>query len=69
MTQAVGRREEEFVEVEAQEESPVNKHDLKEEDEENIQASMLLKQIKQGHIFEIEVLLKHIMHDQISEFS
>ena len=37
MTQAVGRREEEFVEVEAQEESPVNKHDLKEEDEEKVQ--------------------------------
>ena len=37
MTQDVGRREEEFVEVEAQEEIPVNEHDLKEEDEEKVQ--------------------------------
>jgi len=29
VTWVVGRREEEFVEVEAQEESPVNEHDLK----------------------------------------
>ena len=41
VTQAVGRREEEFVEVEAQEKSLVNEHDLKEEDEEK----SLLKEI------------------------
>jgi len=37
VTQAVGRREEEFVEVEAQEKSLVNEHDLKEEDKEKVQ--------------------------------
>ena len=36
-TQVMGRREEEFVEVEAQEESPVNEHDLEEEEEEKAQ--------------------------------
>ena len=37
VTQAMGRREEEFVEVEAQEESLVNEHDLKEEHKEKVQ--------------------------------
>ena len=32
----MGRREEEFVEVEAQEKSLVNEHDLKEEDKEKV---------------------------------
>ena len=36
VTQVMGRREEECVEVEAQEGSPVNEHDL-EEDEEKVQ--------------------------------
>ena len=37
VTQAMNRREQEIVEVDTQEESPVNKHDLEEEDEEKAQ--------------------------------
>ena len=37
VTQAMSRREEEIVKVDTQEESPVNEHDLEEEDEEKAQ--------------------------------
>jgi len=36
MNQAMSRREEEIVEVDTQEESPMNEHDLEEEDEEKV---------------------------------
>jgi len=66
----MSRREEEFVEVEAQEGSPVNEHDLEEEEEEKVQQREQCSQVHtqqennlQVNTFPRQLIVKEERHE------